>query len=90
MLYLSETATHWTGVTLEPVLFPEGSDQPISWKPVWVDEDDSEHQLHALLIAYDEHGLIKSHAIQRIGNRSLADQQLENLCIRYFHGDTKP
>ena len=84
LLYVSETALHWTGVNLEPVLSPEGSDEPVDFKPVRINED-GKHKLHVLLIAYDEHGFIKSHVIRKIGNRSLKEQQLEDLCVQYSH-----
>jgi outer membrane protein assembly factor BamE (lipoprotein component of BamABCDE complex) len=89
LLYLSETAVHWTGFAMEPVLFPDGSNGPVGFKPERVSEDTND-RLQALLITYDERGFVKSHAMQKIGKRSLQGQPLEDLCMEYSYRNTKP
>ncbi|HTQ51829.1 MAG TPA: hypothetical protein VMJ12_14050 [Candidatus Acidoferrales bacterium] len=82
LLYVSETALHWTGFAFVPVLFPQDSNDWLGSKPVSISGDD-EHKWRVLLVAYDERGFVTSHMIRKVGNHSLDEKRLEALCVDY-------
>jgi hypothetical protein len=82
LLYFSQTAIHWSGMNVEPN-FP---DHPEHLTPVRVSEDHDE-KLWALFVAYNEEGLVTSHAVQKLWLHH--DESCETLCDRYAQGRGK-
>ena len=85
LLYFSSTATHVHGFVLVPHDY-DSSDKTLKLRAAKINEDDNE-QLHALFIAFDERGLVKSHAVQQIGFYNHRDW--DDLCAQYAQGIAK-
>lgn len=84
LLYVSTTATHWSGVIFEPVFYEDNSDVGIKAERVHGNDN---QQLKALFIAYDERGFVKSHAVKDIAIYHHRD--FEVLCEQYAQGIAK-
>jgi len=86
LLYLSQTAIHWTGEAIGPD-FTDNPNQPVVMKPYRVNETDP-GRVKALFVAYDENGLVTSHSVRTI--RPQKNASYEELCEQYAQRATKP
>jgi len=85
LLYLSQTVIHWDGQVALPDAY-DASSSTVRTR-LYPDDGNSNEKLHALFVAYNTNGLVRSHAVQTVYSRTMGT--MEEMCARYAARNAK-